>query len=269
MKSSPSNYTDPSGHKTTKNIDYNKIWKEIWAQQYKAADKAWKEWPELLVNSSQKNVSKAKNQLESLISAAKNKLLSIQEFCGDFVDGYQTRVFEVGSLLDNATFDFMTFGNGYYIASYTPEYDIYFYVHDARAEANNKKAFDMGYEIGDIAFVLEILQMLSGAAGAAGGTGSGGVVVIEGYEVYVGSADVAVAGGIPFPGYFSVEKNNSDTNSEGSGDVHKKVKEIIKKIFGKYKVNGECSNFARELKAALEAEGIDYKIVRVDSDALV
>jgi len=101
--------------------------------------------------------------------------------------------------------------------------------------------------------------MLSGAAGAAGGTGSGGVVVIEGYEVYVGSADVAVAGGIPFPGYFSVEKNNSDTNSEGSGDVHKKVKEIIKKIFGKYKVNGECSNFARELKAALEAEALIIK----------
>ena len=32
VKSSPSNYTDPSGHKTTINIDYDKIWKEIIGQ---------------------------------------------------------------------------------------------------------------------------------------------------------------------------------------------------------------------------------------------
>jgi len=43
VKSSPSNYTDPSGHKTTINIDYDKIWKEIIGQQYKSADKAFKQ----------------------------------------------------------------------------------------------------------------------------------------------------------------------------------------------------------------------------------
>jgi len=32
VKSSPSNYTDPSGHKTDINFDYDKIWKEILGQ---------------------------------------------------------------------------------------------------------------------------------------------------------------------------------------------------------------------------------------------
>ena len=71
VKSSPSNYTDPSGHKTDINIDYDKIWKEILGQQYKSADKAFKKELQSLPGSTTlKNVADFINENAAFLMGA-------------------------------------------------------------------------------------------------------------------------------------------------------------------------------------------------------
>ena len=50
------------------------------------------------------------------------------------------------------------------------------------------------------------------------------------------------------------------------GDSKSKVDDIVDKISDKYKQNGQCDIFAEKLVEQLEKQGIDYEIVRIDSE---
>lgn len=53
----------------------------------------------------------------------------------------------------------------------------------------------------------------------------------------------------------------------GNSDLNTEVKKVIDKISSKFKVNGECDGFAKQLVKGLEKEEIKYEIIRIDSKA--
>lgn len=158
---------------------------------------------------------------------------------------------------------------------------------------NDTLAYNIGKVIGDIASVavgiIEVggglSMMYTGINSAAGGvllasTGAGieaGIgLIIEGGAVAVGGAAVigigsvtAVSGMITL---FGDAKDVYDSASGGAGegkpdgDIYSKIDDIINKIPNKYKVNGQCDAFAKKLAEQLKKQGIDYEIVRIDSE---
>ena len=148
------------------------------------------------------------------------------------------------------------------------------------AEAENLTAFYVGECIGDVLTVAIIMQCAKAATaggfrGSMGGrnvmianmvTADGTVVAVE---VESGGAVVGVMGAFPDPGYDSgygsggVDdsfgnlwesifwvKGRGERHGSGFGleeDPNAKVANLVDKIPGKFKKNGQCDNFAKEL----------------------
>lgn len=62
-------------------------------------------------------------------------------------------------------------------------------------------------------------------------------------------------------------KTYKDLKGAGKSELKAKVKKVIDKIPSKFKVNGKCDEFAKKLVNGLKQEGIEYEIIRINSNA--